>query len=182
MDRSRAVTVFGALALVLSGPTVAACHPEEPTSPSVGLTKSVDPPKAPDLGRGAPRGNVRVLYNIWMGDPIRDVCKGPSPFFEFDSSETGASDQSTMKVLSTCMTEGPLKGKSIVLIGHTDPRGTANYNEQLGLERAQRVKRYLVAHGVDSSRISVETAGEDSAHAAPAEWARDRRVEIQPGK
>jgi outer membrane protein OmpA-like peptidoglycan-associated protein len=38
------------------------------------------------------------------------------------------------------MRKGPLSGRSIRLLGHTDPRGTEAYNEQLRLERAANVK------------------------------------------
>jgi peptidoglycan-associated lipoprotein len=84
-----------------------------------------------------------------------------------------------MQTLADCMLTGPLKGKSIRLIGHTDPRGTPGYNVKLGLERADRVKNYLITHGVDTARVQVESVGEDEASPAPKDWAKDRRVEIQ---
>lgn len=173
---------FRSLALTLGALSfayVAGCHTEEPRSPSVGLTNAVNPPTAPDLGRGAPRGEMETLYNIWIGDPIQNLCKGPSPFFEFNASETAPSEHPTMQTLATCMTEGPLKGRSIRLVGHTDPRGSSASNDRLGLKRAERVKRYLVSRGVEPGRIDVGTAGETNAHATPAEWPKDRRVEIQ---
>ena len=116
---------------------------------------------------------------MYVAEPVRKVCAGSVPFFEFDSSDTRDTDQPTMQSLAECMTSGPLKGKSILLIGHTDPRGTSAYNEKLGLELAERVKRYLVAHGIESGRVEVKSLGKDEASPAPAEWARDRRVEIQ---
>ena len=84
-----------------------------------------------------------------------------------------------MQTLADCMLTGPLSGKSIRLIGHTDPRDTPGYNEKLGLERAERVKQYLVAHGIDTARVQVESVGEDAASPAPKDWAKDRRVEVQ---
>ncbi len=171
------VSVF-AVTFVSTITLVAGCHVQEPGSPTPGLTKPIDPPKPPDLGRGAPRGSAEVSYNIWLGS-VQDVCQGPSPFFEFDSSKADASEQPTMQTLATCMVNGPLKGKSIRLVGHTDPRGSAEYNQRLGLERAQRVKRYLVAHGVDAVRVDAESAGEEEASKAPASWPKDRRVEVR---
>ncbi len=84
-----------------------------------------------------------------------------------------------MQMLANCMIDGPLRGKTIKLIGHTDPRGAATYNDKLGLERAGRVRDYLITHGVNDNRVQVATAGEDEARSAPADWAKDRRVEIQ---
>lgn len=167
---------FCALALA-SG--VAGCHSEEPKSPDVGLTKAVVPPKSPELGRGAARVSADSFYHVRLGQSLVDVCRGPSPFFDFDSSETGAEDQPTMQTLATCMVNGPLQGKSIRLIGHTDPRGSESYNVKLGRERAERVRRYLVAHGVDINRVLIESAGKTEASDEPTEWPRDRRVEIQ---
>jgi peptidoglycan-associated lipoprotein len=167
-----------ALIVGLGVGTVAACHSPEPTSPSVGLTKAVDPPKMPDLGRGAPRSSTDVLYGVWVGDALSHMCSGPAPFFQFDSTDP-KKDQPTMQMLANCMIDGPLRGKTIKLIGHTDPRGSENYNDKLGLERAGSVRDYLVTHGVAISRVQVDTAGEDEARTTAADWPKDRRVEIQ---
>ena len=156
----------------------AACHSTEPQSPPAGLTNAT-PPQPPDLGRGAPRTKVEGAYNMYVAEPVRKVCAGPIPFFEFDSSDTRGVDDPTMQTLAGCMISGPLKGKAIKLVGHTDPRGTPNYNEKLGLERAERVKNYLVTHGVDAGRVQVGSVGEDEASPSPKDWAKDRRVEIQ---
>jgi peptidoglycan-associated lipoprotein len=169
----------GVLLAFLSVSLVAACHVREPGSPDTGLTKPVDPPSNPDMGHGPSRDETHQLYHLWLADSVNEVCQGPAPFFDFDSAALSASDQPTMRTLHTCMLTGPLKGRSIRLIGHTDPRGSVGYNESLGMERAERVKRYLVIRGVEASRIKVESAGEKSASAAPASWATDRRVQIE---
>lgn len=158
--------------------SLAACHPKEPVSPPTGLTAAVDPPKQPDLGHYPARVSVEVL-NMYWGDSVMSVCKGPSPFFEFDSAKVGGADKPTIQLLSDCMTSGPLKGKTIELIGRTDPRGTEEYNEKLGLERADRVKQYLVGQGIPDDRIKTSSLGKSDASAAPKDWAGDRRVEIR---
>jgi peptidoglycan-associated lipoprotein len=179
MNRIEAPRVpFLAMILVAAVATVAACHEPEPTSPSVGLTKAVVPPKMPDEGRGANRVESDQLYTVFIGDALAHTCSGPAPFFQFDSSDP-KKDQPTMQMLTNCMIDGPLKGKTIKLIGHTDPRGTPNYNDKLGLERADRVQRYLVTHGVDSSRVQIDSMGAEAATGDPADFKTDRRVEIQ---
>jgi len=167
--------------LVLASFVLAGCRSLEPESPVAGLTKPVNPPEPPDLGHSPDRLEVDVLYNLWLTDPVRSVCAGPDPFFQFDSSKTDG-PQPTMQTLVNCMLTGPLKGKAILLVGHTDPRGTPQYNEKLGLERAERVKRYLVANGVDADRVQTSSVGEEEASPSPADWPKDRRVEIQLAK
>jgi peptidoglycan-associated lipoprotein len=122
---------------------------------------------------------VEGPYNMYVADPVREVCSGTAPFFEFDSFHAREADQATMKTLADCMISGPLKGKTIKLIGHTDPRGTPDYNEKLGAERAERVRHHLLQHGVEAGRVQVESLGEEEASRAPENWAKDRRVEIQ---
>jgi peptidoglycan-associated lipoprotein len=156
-----------------------ACESQPPRSPVVGLTQPVHTPKPPDLGRGASRVEYGEFYHIYLGEPVHRLCAGPTPYFDFDSKITTPGDQPTMQTLVNCMISGPLTGKSILLVGHTDPRGSADYNAKLGLERAERVKNYLVINGVDRRRVQTVSDGEDDASPYPKDWPHDRRVGIQ---
>ena len=162
---------------------VAACTtttPETvPQSPSVGLEKPVNPPRAPNLGHYEARNETDTLYSMWETTTIAAICKGPDPFFSFDSARPDNLSQPSMQNLVDCMRTGPLAGKSIMLIGRTDPRGSEDYNIKLGRDRAERVKKYLVANGIDASRVLTDSVGKHEAHADPKEWAGDRRVEIE---
>ncbi len=164
--------------LVLAVFALGACRASEPKSPDTTIT-SVNAPQPPPLGTGAPRVKTGDAYNVIVAPPVRQVCSGTVPFFEFDSAETRDSDQPSMQVLADCMTKGALVGKSIKLIGRTDPRGTTEYNEKLGVQRAERVKSYLLTHGVTADRLQVESAGEAQASDNPENWPLDRRVEVQ---
>ena len=44
--------------------------------------------------------------------------------------------------------------------GHTDSTGTAEYNQQLSLNRANAVRNHLVGNGVDTRRVTTEGYGE----------------------
>lgn len=63
--------------------------------------------------------------------------------------------------------------------GHCDERGTTVYNLVLGERRAHAVKQYLTALGINASRISTISYGEelplDPGHTEDA-WARNRRA------
>ena len=71
---------------------------------------------------------------------------------------------------------------TIVAEGHADSKGSEKYNMGLSRRRAERVKKYLVEHGVADSRIRVEAAGETkpvASNATPEGRAKNRRVEIR---
>ena len=52
--------------------------------------------------------------------------------------------------------------RNITVEGHTDRRGTVEYNLALGNRRAESVKSFLVESGVDSSRVSTISYGKES--------------------
>ncbi len=164
--------------LTLSLAGLGACAQPEPKSPTAGLTKPVVPPTLPGPGPAPATAHTDVLYSMYLTQSVRGVCSGPDPYFSFDSSSPTASDHPTMKNLVTCMKTGPLRSKSILLTGRTDPRGTPSYNEKLGLERAEKVKRALVADGIEAARIRTTSLGSEEASGDPENWPRDRRVQI----
>ncbi len=67
----------------------------------------------------------------------------------------------------------------VVVEGHTDERGTPEYNIALGERRARSVARYLQNLGVDVNQISVVSYGEekpvDPGHDESA-WSKNRRA------
>lgn len=68
---------------------------------------------------------------------------------------------------------------SVVVEGHTDDRGTRDYNLALGERRAVSVKNYLIANGVDAGRIRVISYGKEHpavVGANEAAWAQNRRA------
>jgi outer membrane protein OmpA-like peptidoglycan-associated protein len=152
------------------------CAPSPPTSPDAKLG-NVDPPQNPDLGRYPARVSVDTL-NLYVADGVRNACSGSAPFFEFDSAKVESEDKGSMNNLAQCMKIGPLQGKTIVLTGRTDPRGTEDYNEELGLQRAEKVKQYLIKRGIEGSRVKVRSLGKEDASPYPKDWATDRRVQI----
>jgi peptidoglycan-associated lipoprotein len=68
------------------------------------------------------------------------------------------------------------------LEGHTDERGSREYNIALGERRAQTVKRALELQGVAGSRITTVSYGEErpvSSGSGEGSWSQNRRVEIR---
>jgi len=104
----------------------------------------------------------------------------PEVAFRFDSAEL--TDLGKGKVYLAAQ---KLKEKSditVVIEGHTDDVGNEEYNQRLGLRRAQVVMAELTAQGVDAARISALSQGETKPLInQPTDWARavNRRVEFQ---
>ena len=66
--------------------------------------------------------------------------------------------------------------------GHTDSRGSATYNQKLSERRANAVKNWLIAHGVNASKLSATGYGESQPIASnmyKAGRAKNRRVEVK---
>ncbi len=67
------------------------------------------------------------------------------------------------------------------LSGHTDERGTTEYNLALGSRRAEAVRRYLIGLGAEGRRLRAISFGKERPREAGHDeeaWARNRRVEI----
>lgn len=104
----------------------------------------------------------------------------PDVAFRFDSAELTELGKGTVYVAAQ-----KLKKKSataFVVAGHADYIGTDEYNKNLGLRRAETVKRELIRLGVKAANIEVKSFGESKPLVDErAGWARavNRRVEIQ---
>jgi peptidoglycan-associated lipoprotein len=77
------------------------------------------------------------------------------------------------------VTSGPLRGRSLRLVGRADPRGELEYNFALGSARAGSVDAYLTNLGLDSARVSMTSRGKlDATGTNESGWQRDRRVDV----
>ncbi|HVH99451.1 MAG TPA: OmpA family protein [Enhygromyxa sp.] len=144
--------------------------------------------------RGYPPIGVDAQPSLDQGDPpewritavvidvgVADLCRidAAQANFQYDSAQLDADAQATIAALADCFVNGPLAGRELVVIGHTDPRGLDDYNRELGMSRAEAVAEALNREGLTTTRIDVESHGEAEAHTDPAEWPDDRRVDIE---
>ena len=102
-----------------------------------------------------------------------------APKFTFDDATLPADERSVLHQIATCVTTGPLKGRSLHLVGRADPRGEQEYNMALGGSRANTVKSYLTQDGVSAAQISTTSRGKlDATGTNEQGWQQDRRVDI----
>jgi peptidoglycan-associated lipoprotein len=100
-------------------------------------------------------------------------------YFAFDSDSISAEDQALIAAHARFM--AGRAGVRIRLEGHTDQRGTREYNVGLGERRAQAVRRALGLQGVAEARLSTVSYGEEQPAVAGEDetaYSRNRRVEL----
>ncbi len=98
-------------------------------------------------------------------------------YFDFDKSDVRSEDKPAILSKADQLVAQPQK--KVILEGHTDPRGSREYNIGLGERRAQAVAAMLTAHGVNSSQIRVVSYGAEklaSPGRSEADYQLDRRV------
>lgn len=101
--------------------------------------------------------------------------------FEFDSQRLTATARVQLDQLAIAIQSEALEAASIEVIGHTDGKGSAEYNRLLSLRRAEAVKDYLEkTRGVSSGRLLPIGRGEEQL-LVPNEPAsrKNRRVEFK---
>ncbi len=100
-------------------------------------------------------------------------------YFDFDSSALTDAARAAVDAHIAVMLGNDA---SVRLEGHTDERGTREYNLALGERRANAVRDYMVANGVPSYRIESISYGEENPVAfgsGEANWSQNRRVELK---
>lgn len=107
------------------------------------------------------------------------VCgmEAPTVYFEYDSANVRRAAEVGLSEIAECMQRPPMAERQLEVIGHTDERGTDQYNQGLGMRRANAVVDELVTAGLDRTRVHAHSMGERQAD-APDTW-DDRRVVIR---
>jgi len=100
-------------------------------------------------------------------------------YFDFDSSTVKPEYSDAIAVHADELIDNP--GLEVRLEGHTDERGSREYNIGLGERRAQAVRQALLLQGVSRDQLSTVSYGEEQPAVTGDDeeaWAMNRRVEI----
>lgn len=157
-------------------------------SPRVPLKAPPPPPPKVTAAPEAPTEVIRYVEVPVVKEVIKEVPKiveverviFPNVAFRSDSAELTELGKGEVYLAAQ-----RLKEKSeitIVIEGHTDNVGSSEYNEKLGIRRAETVMRELASLGVDPGRMSMVSLGENKPLIGEeTSWARavNRRVEFQ---
>jgi outer membrane protein OmpA-like peptidoglycan-associated protein len=178
--------VFSVLGVACSGAPRAPVL-EQP----VGLTHDAWPNAAATAGPGlqvpAPGaeelvGTLPDALAYGSDGALCDLPDSPSEAIYFPTASTSLRRRGTaiLDDVLACEKRGLFAGRGLVVIGYADPRGSSEYNRELGLRRAHAAADYLVRHGVPQRRIRMETRGEEDITAGNRDaWLFNRRVEIR---
>ena len=142
-----------------------------------------------DVLRHAAKAPVAVQTNPEPTNTVADSLAKiyalmPKDFtihFDFDKAKFNPDPQleSSLTEFKSWLDKYP---ESVLLVtGHTDLVGTQEYNQELGLRRAQVVQKYIEAKGIPPDRMIVSSKGEDqpvAGYILPEDRAKNRRTEI----
>ncbi|NCC23613.1 MAG: OmpA family protein [Deltaproteobacteria bacterium] len=120
-----------------------------------------------------------------QGDPTRlaaleEEVRNLVVLFDFDSFELKAEAREKLQVLADRLKTNP--GVRLLVEGHTDDRGTEEYNLALGERRARAAYEFLILLGLESGRMQIISYGEEypAVHGQnESAWAQNRRDEFK---
>jgi len=134
----------------------------EPEPPPMEVVREA--PIAPPPPPPAPAPEARVLGDI---------------YFDFDRAAIRSEGKTLLEEATGILRNE--SGRTLVIEGHCDERGTDEYNLVLGERRAQAVRDYLVGRGMDASRLHATSYGKERPacleHAERC-WKQNRRAHL----
>jgi peptidoglycan-associated lipoprotein len=165
-----AVGVMMGAVLMVSG-----CSSKKVAPADAGVTSSpaAEAPEFKGEGLDAQASDGKSAFTILEGrttGPMLPI------YFDFDKSNVRKDQKSRMETNASYLKDNP--SAVIAIEGNCDERGTNEYNMALGERRALAAKKYLGNMGVDASRLTTISYGEEKplnfGHDELA-WSQNRR-------
>lgn len=169
------------LALLACAVLLAGC-PKKPTT--------VETPAAPETTATAPTadtsgattggtGDIRALPDAAAGATAGAIAPTTVFYFDFDSADVRPDYQSQLANYGRQLSQS--RSARVKLDGHTDERGSPEYNVALGERRAQAIRRVLLLAGATDEQIATVSFGEERPAVEGGDedaWSKNRRVEL----
>lgn len=167
-----------------------ACTDDNPNANMDGLNanQGIQPIDGFDTTNNDANNGSDVWKNDLTGDkdPFGDIItewKFPTIHFAYDSDALGQSEITKLSQVAEYLKSN--SGVGAIIEGHSDERGTEEYNRALGERRALAVKNYLMNMGVQDARFKTISYGEDKPAiqgSGENAWMQNRRAELIPVK
>jgi peptidoglycan-associated lipoprotein len=151
--------------------TITATGPGGSANASARVTVNAPPP--PPVAAAAPSPTMEELFT-------REVMDA---YFDFDKANVRADAQSALMKTGDFLRNYPQV--KVIIEGHSDERGSTEYNLALGDRRAQAAKDYLVSLGVASDRMQTVSYGKERPFCAEHTedcWQQNRRAHFTMAK
>ena len=166
------------LVLVAAALFLSACakKPIRAATPDSTQTGPSNPAINPDSIAVAPDSTLAPRDTGTVPDENKSVID--PVYFALDRYAVAPAERAKLDAALKWLKDNP--EKSLVLVGHCDWRGTAEYNLGLGDHRATSVKRFLESLGADTKRLETLSKGSTDAKQSggEADWQKDRRVDF----
>lgn len=172
--------------LIATGSLLLAGCPKKPTTVPEAPPEAATPQDSGAAGAGADSqvGQARDLPDAGAGSATSAPAGVATViYFDFDRSEIRPEYASVISAHAKHM--AAFGAARVRLEGHTDERGSREYNIALGERRAQAVRRALLLQGSADGQLTPVSYGEERAAVEGSEEAayeKNRRVEIVYGR
>jgi peptidoglycan-associated lipoprotein len=166
------------MALVVAfGALLAGCPKKPTTVPSADSKSAVSQASTAGVS-GDATGRGRGLAEA---TPMGDTNVTVQSIIHFDYDSSAIKPEYTAVITSQAKRLAANRTLKLRLEGHTDERGSSEYNIGLGERRAQAVKRALMLEGVAEAQLATVSFGAERPVAdghSEAAWSQNRRVEL----
>jgi peptidoglycan-associated lipoprotein len=169
MHKTLVVWVMLAASLAFVG-----CGNKPKVDPNAGANTSQSGPDSSGVGSASATGE-----ELEAPGPMEGLLAKRTVYFDFDSSEIRGEGTEIVAAHAKYLAQNT--GMKVRLEGHTDERGSREYNIGLGERRSQSVRRALLLQGAAEGQLATVSYGEERPAAAgsdEAAWTKNRRVEI----
>ncbi|RDV39492.1 OmpA family protein [Bradymonadaceae bacterium TMQ3] len=134
-----------------------------------------------EAARRAAEGGTQTQTTETEPETPEEELKLTTVHFPYNSAEISDVSRQALETNLRWLRQNP--DATILLEGHTDERGTSEFNVALGERRARFVRDFLVQRGIKAERLSTLSYGEEKPLAfgqSEDDFARNRRVEFLP--